>query len=177
MQAFRHFNKKRGFEILALLAVLALVRAAEHWSKPEATVLPGGGLEGRVRLVDGDSFHMGSDEIRLEGIDAPEGRQMCTREGRSWACGEAARRELERLIAGRSITCDGIKRDQHGRMLAICRAGGNDLNAAMVASGMAVAFGSRYRHLEREAEAARRGLWAGEFERPQDWRHRNGIGL
>jgi endonuclease YncB( thermonuclease family) len=42
----------------------------------------------------------------------------------------------------------------------------------MVAEGLAVAFGA-YKSEEAQARSARRGLWASEFERPQDWRRRN----
>jgi endonuclease YncB( thermonuclease family) len=30
-----------------------------------------------------------------------------------------------------------------------------------------------YQAAEREARTARRGLWRGDFERPQDWRRRH----
>jgi hypothetical protein len=35
-----------------------------------------------------------------------------------------------------------------------------------------VAYG-RYDEAEQKARQARRGLWAGDFERPQDWRRMN----
>ena len=31
----------------------------------------------QVRVVDGDTIHIGQDKYRLEGIDAPEMRQEC----------------------------------------------------------------------------------------------------
>lgn len=130
-------------------------------------------ISGRARLVDGDSFHLGAHEVRLEGIDAPEGPQTCIRNGRSWPCGEDARSELARLIGGREIACRARKRDQHRRLLATCTAGGRDLNAAMVEQGFAVAYG-RYEREEKAAAAARRGLWSGEFERPREWRRLHG---
>ncbi len=173
----------RRWQTIALLVVLAVLTVLkERWSpsssQPGSELPPSGsGISGTVRLVDGDSFFLGSREVRLEGIDAPEGRQMCTLNGRDWACGEAARRELARLIGGRKITCDAGKLDQHDRLLSRCRVGGVELNRAMVASGMAVSFGRYYNREEAEARAARRGLWAGEFQRPQDWRHAHGIGI
>jgi endonuclease YncB( thermonuclease family) len=132
-----------------------------------------GSLEGRPRLVDGDSFFIGSTEVRMQGIDAPEGRQTCTRDGSEWRCGEDAKRTLQRLTGGQPIRCDIHSTDQHNRRLATCYAAtGTNLNAEMVAQGYAVAFGA-YEAEERQAKSARRGLWGAEFERPQDWRRRN----
>jgi endonuclease YncB( thermonuclease family) len=42
----------------------------------------------------------------------------------------------------------------------------------MVEEGFAVAFGA-YQSEEAAARSARRGIWASEFERPQEWRRRN----
>ncbi len=157
---------------MALL--LLLLGLLNRWIPAETALPQDGALEGRPRLVDGDSFHLGTTEVRLQGIDAPEGRQTCKRDGKEWACGEASKRELARLIGGKSITCNALRVDQHGRALAICKSGDVVLNAAMVATGYAVAFGSRYASEERDARRAGRGLWAGDFE--QDWRRKHGIG-
>jgi endonuclease YncB( thermonuclease family) len=41
----------------------------------------------------------------------------------------------------------------------------------MVRSGWAIAWPGRdYQHEEEQARAARRGLWQGAFQRPEDWR-------
>ena len=53
-------------------------------------------LEGFAGVSDGDSLVISGTRIRLIGLDAPEGRQYCTRSGRQWACGEAAARALPR---------------------------------------------------------------------------------
>lgn len=182
MQVWKRPGRRRVVDLAVLVALLALAGLAERW-RTGGRVEPGGpaggggaSLTGYARLIDGDSFTLAGDEVRLDGIDAPEGRQTCTREGKSWPCGEVARRELARLIGGRQIACGGVRRDQHGRVLARCRAGGIELNEAMVRSGYAVSFGPRYRRVEREARERRSGLWSGVFERPQDWRSRNGMG-
>ncbi len=129
-------------------------------------------IVGGARAIDGDSLVVGGVEMRLKGIDAPEGRQTCTREGRSWPCGEAARAHLVRLAAAGSLRCTDHGSDQHDRKLATCFAGGQNLNQAMVRDGYAVAYGA-YEEDEREARAQRRGLWAGAFERPRDWRDKH----
>lgn len=133
-------------------------------------------LVGRPQLVDGDSFTLNGSEVRMLGIDAPEGRQTCSRDGRSWPCGEAARSHLQSMIGNREVRCEVDRRDQHARVLATCRVGMENLNRAMVRDGFAVGFGTYYQDEERAARAAKRGIWAGEFERPQDWRRERGIG-
>ncbi len=159
--------RRIGLLVLGILAALAARFAPENVQSS---------VDGRPRLVDGDSFFIGQTEVRMQGIDAPEGRQSCLRDGRPWRCGEDAKRTLQRLMAGAPIRCDIHSKDQHGRGLATCYAAtGENLNARMVAEGFAVAFG-RYEQEEREAKAARRGIWASEFERPQQWRRRDGGG-
>lgn len=166
---WRHLARRHPLvAVLGLIAVLLAV----SWVQKQ---LPGSQAAGRPRLVDGDSFFLGQDEVRLVGIDAPEGRQTCRRGPATWPCGEAARQELARLIGGRPIQCQSHERDQHGRLLATCSVDGGDLNSAMVASGLAVAYGN-YRREEAEARAAKRGLWSGEFEQPRDWRRANSHG-
>lgn len=164
----------------ALLAILAAVygphRGGVGWPKPNATDPAPEQISGEARAIDGDSLYVGSNEVRLKDIDAPEGRQSCQREGRDWACGDASRDELKQLIGWQTVQCRVIERDKHGRLLAYCTAGGHDLNREMVANGMAVSFGG-YSGEESDAKRARRGLWGSQFERPQAWRHERGIGM
>ncbi len=170
---------------IAVLAVVAALlerngygpRGDAGRSPRNTQAMPAGGVvEGRPRLVDGDSFFIDGTEVRMVGIDAPEGKQTCERQGRTWSCGEEAKRQLAQMIGGRAISCRGDQPDQHGRVLGTCSVNGRNLNSDMVASGYAVSFGARYGREEREARDAKRGLWSGDFQRPQDWRHAHGIG-
>jgi endonuclease YncB( thermonuclease family) len=156
-----------------LLAVVALSARYFQGRQLDSRAPQGPELTGSARPIDGDSLVVGGREVRLKGIDAPEGRQTCLREGATWPCGEAARRELARLIGNQRVVCRSFGEDKHGRVLAVCGVGERNLNAEMVRAGLAVS----YPHFGREealARAARRGLWAGEFERPRDWRRRQG---
>ena len=126
-------------------------------------------VSGRARVVDGDSLFVDGLEIRLQHIDAPEGRQTCRRNGRDWRCGEEATRRLRRFVAGRPLSCKGNEYDRFGRLLAICRVAGQEINKWMVASGWAVAFGG-YRREEGAAIRAKKGIWASAFQRPRQWR-------
>lgn len=155
--------------ILGLILVLAAALFSERYFGDRDVER----IEGRPRLVDGDSFKMGGREVRMVGIDAPEGRQQCQKQGRAWPCGHVATEALRQMIGGRMVTCTIEGRDKHRRLLATCSAGGRNLNQAMVARGHAVAFGRRYRGEERAAKSAKRGLWAGEFQKPRDWRRQH----
>ena len=126
-------------------------------------------LAGGARIVDGDSLNLDGRSLRLSGIDAPELAQTCERPGGRAPCGREARSALIELIGDDEVVCRLGGADKYRRTLARCSAGGRDLNAGMVEGGMAVAYGG-YRAQESEARRARRGLWAGPFERPADWR-------
>lgn len=129
-----------------LLPALAL---ALGWAAP-ALGQPGRGaaFACAVRAVtDGDTLRCrDGTRVRLAGIDAPELPGHCRR-GRACAPGDpyAARRELQRLVAGRTITCRATGMS-YGRVTAWCRTlGGVDLSCAMVASGRAVRWARYWR--------------------------------
>ncbi|MDO9384123.1 MAG: thermonuclease family protein [Hyphomicrobiaceae bacterium] len=167
-------RRNRWLATLVLILALAGLQWLQQSTGGSGNV-PAEGVSGQPRLVDGDSFHLGREEVRLVGIDAPEGRQSCTRGGVNWPCGEESRRTLARLIGGRLVSCRAVERDQHGRLLGVCTVEGRELNREMVASGLALAYGN-YEREEAAARAAKRGLWSGEFERPRDWRRQHGRG-
>ncbi len=149
------------------MAALVIFFGRHPWTDRAAPFSPN--IAGQAKPIDGDCLWVGFNEVRLKGIDAPEGRQFCRRDGKSCSCGEAARDELVRAIGGESATCEISERDVYGRLLGRCVAGGRDLNAGMVLAGMAVAYGG-YTHEEAEAKSAGRGIWAGEFDAPRKWR-------
>lgn len=78
---------------------------------------------------------------------------------------------MARLLAGGALSCSSSETDRFGRSLATCSVGGNDLAAAMVAAGYALATDG-YGREQAEARSARRGIWQGTFENPRAWRDR-----
>jgi endonuclease YncB( thermonuclease family) len=130
-------------------------------------------IAGRVTVNDGDSITLGTERIRLRGIDAPEFDQHCRKDGADYPCGRRARDALVKLIGGRPVTCSGWERDKYDRLLAICTADGVELNRRQVEAGWAVAYGA-YRSEEEAARDKGTGLWAGSFDRPRDWREMHG---
>jgi endonuclease YncB( thermonuclease family) len=152
---------------LLVAATAALALGAQTACVPQER------LSGRVEITDGDSFEIGSTSIRLYGVDAPEGRQSCTRDGRDWACGIEAARKLRSLTGDRTVSCTQRDVDDYGRIVAVCRSGSTDLAAEMARSGFATAYrrySNDYVDEENEARAARRGIWAGEFTPPEAYR-------
>ena len=131
-----------------------------------------------ARVADGDSIDIGRLRMRLFGIDAPELAQRCLdASGRPYDCGETAARALQDLVRNNPLRCVSHGIDQFGRTLAVCTAGDVELNAAMVEAGNAVAYREgtlAYVPAEGRARAAKRGLWAGWFEMPKDFRREAG---
>lgn len=130
-------------------------------------------LSGQATVIDGDTLMLGGQRIRLAGIDAPELRQICLKGSDDWPCGRQARDLLENLIGGDFAACAADGSDRYGRPLAVCTAAGRNLNAAMVASGYAVAYGG-YEAEQDTARRSRLGLWAGTFDEPRAWRKTHG---
>jgi endonuclease YncB( thermonuclease family) len=164
--ALRRLVDYLGVTVLAVLALLIL----ERWA-------PRDSLEGEYAVIDGDSLRHAAGEIRLEGIDAPELGQECRDgDGASYLCGRRARDHLSSLVAGRTVVCALRDVDRYHRRLARCAAEGLDLGREMVAAGWAVPYGDgtlAYDAAEAEARRTRRGLWAGTFDPPKDWRRRH----
>lgn len=131
-------------------------------------------ISGAVRVVDGDTLAIGASRVRLQGMDAPEMGQECRRGGVSYDCGQKAREALVAAIDNRPVTCKARRKDRYGRLVAICYRGEIDLGRRMVEEGWALASGD-YDLTERRARTEGRGIWAGEFERPGDWRAQRGL--
>jgi endonuclease YncB( thermonuclease family) len=162
----------RPFVAFVLLLGLLGFYAYQHW-----TAAPASPLIGRARVVDGDSIEISGARIRLQGIDAPEWKQTCVdSKGQTWSCGEASAQQLRSYIGGRELTCERRGVDRYNRTLAVCAApDGADINAWIVRHGWALASSDtgNYRSEQHEAEAARRGIWAGTFLPPWEWRRRH----
>jgi endonuclease YncB( thermonuclease family) len=164
---------KRGLGF-ALLVLGALGGAFGYlggcaWGGP----LAARAIDGPAQVVDGDTLTLAGERIRLFGVDAPEARQMCERDGEPWRCGVEAGEALRGFLAGKPVSCTPLDHDRYGRVVARCLAAGQDVGAWLVAQGMAVAytdFSWRYVPQELAARWHGRGLWAGRFVTPAEYR-------
>ena len=114
--------------------------------------------------------------IRLNGVDAPVGNQKCfDASDELYNCAVTMRKKAEERWDGNPVSCFVI--GSNGRHdeppAATCYTGSQNINAAMVASGLAIADRSetmRYVRYERHARAEKANLWSGRFMAPRIWR-------
>ncbi len=127
-----------------------------------------------LRVIDGDTLDVAGGRIRLSGIDAPERKQSCLRDGLAWDCGQAATETLRGKLKGALLDCVEEDRDRYGRIIATCFLDdGSDLNGWMVERGWAMAYrqySKAYGAVEDDARSAKRGIWAAEVSSPWAWR-------
>jgi endonuclease YncB( thermonuclease family) len=131
-------------------------------------------VTGAARVIDGDTVDVAGVRVRLLGVDAPEGKQSCERDGVAWLCGQEAAKALRELVGTSPLSCVEHDRDRYKRSVSVCKLpDGTDIGAFMVSNGYAVAY-ARYSNLyvedEKKAREAMRGLWSGSFQMPWDWR-------
>lgn len=130
-----------------------------------------------VRVTDGDTLKLGSTTWRLWGIDAPEGGQRCRRNDAAYDCGDEATAALRRIIGESVPVCRRKDTDRYGRAVGRCAVNGQDIGALLVQEGWALDYrrysGGRYRPQEALARKHARGIWAGTFEKPWEWRKHN----
>lgn len=131
-------------------------------------------LSGTASVIDGDTLEIRGTRVRLHGVDAPESSQTCKDgSGKHYRCGQQAALKLSEFIVRRPVACSGRDIDRYGRIIAVCTIGAVDLGEWLVREGLAVAYrrySLDYVAAEQNARVAKRGIWAGEFEMPSDYR-------
>jgi endonuclease YncB( thermonuclease family) len=144
-----------------------------------------GTLYGVLEINDGNTLEIREVRMRLYGIDAPDLAQECTLNGISYQCGLLAYVQLIDITAGKGrVTCYASKLEGDDRAYGKCglptpsgadiRADAPTFNEMMVRSGWAIAdrrFTNDYVAAEEEAKREKRGMWAGEFVMPSEWRN------
>jgi len=133
-------------------------------------------LTGRVVAVaDGDTFTLLTDNkeqirVRLTEIDAPESDQP-------W--GQRAKQALSSLVLSQAVRVVTAGRDQYGRTLGRVYVAGQDVNAEMLRTGSAWAYGQYLTDtsllgIQEQAQIDHRGLWSLSMQDrvpPWEWRH------
>lgn len=107
--------------------ILLLLAAAIVTSVPQA--------------VDGDTFDIGVERVRIANIDAPETKSAkCDAERR---LGEVAKRRLQELLASPGFELErgdpksGRRKDRYGRTLATAYVDGIDVGSILINEGIA----------------------------------------
>ena len=145
-------------------------------------------IYGIPKIIDGDTVHIKSKKIRLEGIDAPEIKQQCKKPflkisaiigfefNKSYSCGVIAKKKLIDKIDNSKIKCISSSKDRYKRFLATCFKNKINLNKWMVRNGNAVAYkrySKDYVRDEAYAKENKLGVWEGSFIMPEKWRKLN----
>jgi endonuclease YncB( thermonuclease family) len=181
--------------LIALVLPVHLQAQTSHMETEKATTqlvldVPPKVTGVQVRVIDGDTIVVSITRHRLWGVDAPEKTQSCFRDGAIYPCGHDAARRLRDLIGTAHVYCEPRATDPDGASVAVCgtcplpfsdrvmreppaASCVQDLGAAMVRDGWAVASEpglQNYGDLEAEARVSHRGLWAGTFQMPWEWR-------
>ena len=129
-----------------------------------------------IKITDGDTIRINGEKIRFSGIDTPELRQTCLKQGIQIPCGIEAKQILIDKIADNKIVCIREGKDQYKRTLAECFVNDESLSSYLVKSGYAFAYRRYSKKFIAEEDFARTnkiGMWAMEFDYPWVWRKKN----
>ena len=133
-------------------------------------------INGKPRIIDGDTIHIKSNKIRLHGIDAPETKQTCKIDNEEWYCGKQSTKELKKLINKQNVECVINDVDIYNRYVAICYVDEININQWMVKNGWAIAYryySKDYINEEEYANNNKLGIWKSKFIEPYLFRKKN----
>ena len=129
-----------------------------------------------IKITDGDTIKINGEKIRFSGIDTPELKQMCTKDGVKNSCGIKAKQILIDKIADNNVYCVNEGKDQYNRTLAECFVNNKSLSSYLVRSGYAFAYRKYSKKFVADEDYARInkiGMWSMKFEYPWDFRRNN----
>ena len=130
--------------------------------------------EGYAGAVTGAMLQINGLHIKLLGLEAPYMHQTCADKfGQGYACGQKSRDWLQNWLQNKIVKCHIISPQKNGRATGVCFSEGYDVGAVVVNAGWAVAYTKNtdiYVPYEHQAGTNKRGLWAGTFYKPWDWK-------
>ena len=129
-----------------------------------------------IKITDGDTIRINGEKIRFSGIDTPELRQTCLKQGIQVPCGIEAKQILIDKIADNKVVCIREGKDQFKRTLAECFVNNESLSSYLVKSGYAFAYRRYSKKFITDEDFARTnkiGMWSMEFDYPWAWRKKN----
>ena len=155
-----YLNKKKIIFLISLFLLVFLLTVNDIKSQ-------------ELKVVDGDTIHLNGEKIRFTGIDTPELKQTCIKEGIKDYCGVTAKKILIDKIANKTVECISQGKDQYKRTLAECFVNNESLSSYLVRSGYAFAYrkySKKFIEDENYAKANKLGMWSMEFDYPWDYR-------
>ena len=126
-----------------------------------------------VKITDGDTIKINGEKIRFSGIDTPELKQTCIKEGVKNSCGITAKKILIDKIADNKVKCIEEGQDRYKRILAECFVNNESLSSYLVRSGYAFAYrkySNKFIADEDYARSNKLGMWSMEFIYPWEYR-------
>ena len=129
-----------------------------------------------IKITDGDTIKINGEKIRFSGIDTPELKQTCIKDGENNSCGLTAKQILIDKIAKNKVKCIEEGQDRYKRILAECFVNNESLSSYLVRSGYAFAYRKYSKKFISDEDYARLnklGMWSMEFEYPWDFRKNN----
>ena len=153
-------NKKKVIFLISILAIIVFF--IFNYFKPQ-----------KIRVVDGDTIHLNGEKIRFTGIDTPELKQSCIKEGVKDPCGITAKEILIEKIAENKVKCISEGRDRYKRTLAECFVNDESLSSYLVRSGYAFAYRRYSKKFVSDEDYAKKinaGMWSMNFDYPWDYR-------
>ena len=168
------------YAIAAILAVLLSSAPALAAGPPPPPAQPGprcaedgdGGacVWGRAEGFDAGAVQVRGLHIVLAGITAPGRKDLCGAKSakEEFDCARPARKRMGELLA-KGVACE-ILDVAAGQLWGRCKVAEGDLARLLVGAGLArAAKDGPYAEAQKQAVAAKRGLWADGMVLPRDW--------
>ena len=125
---------------------------------------------GKAEGFDAGGLQVRGLHIALAGITAPGRKDLCGAKSTKdeFDCARPARKRMGELLA-KGVACE-IVDVASGLLWGRCRVAEGDLGRLLVSNGLArAAKDGPYAEAQKQAVAAKRGLWAADMVLPRDW--------
>ena len=158
-----YLNKRKAIFLISILSLVFILTINDIKSQ-------------ELKVIDGDTIHLKGEKIRFTGIDTPELKQTCIKEGIENPCGVTAKKILINKIGNNTVECISEGKDQYKRILAECFVNNESLSSYLVRSGYAFAYRKYSKNFIPDEDYARinkLGMWSMEFDYPWDYRKNN----
>ena len=158
-----YLNKRKTIFLISIFSLVFLLTINDIKSQ-------------ELKVVDGDTIYLNGDKIRFTGIDTPELKQTCIKQGIKDLCGLTAKKILINKIGNKTVDCIEEGKDQYKRILAECFVNNESLSSYLVRSGYAFAYrkySKKFIKDEDYAKANQIGIWSMKFEYPWEYRKNN----